>query len=72
MVGIGQCRLFVDLCKKWVSLCGCVCAYLYVPCVDVFVCMLVGNIATSCVSGDAQDAELKTTRDLRQIFGELI
>ncbi len=77
-VGIGQCRLFVDLCKKWVSLCGCVCVCacvlvcLCVPCVDVFVYMLVGNIATSCVSGDTQDAELKTTRDLRQIFGELI
>lgn len=56
-VVIGQCRLFVRLYKKWVSLCGCV--YLYVLCVDVFVCMLVGNIATSLVSGDTQDAELK-------------
>lgn len=37
----------------------CVCVYLYVLCVDVFVCMLVGNFATSCVSGDTQDAELK-------------
>lgn len=59
MVGIGQSRLFVHLCKKWVNLCGCVCVYLYVLCVDVFVCMLVGNIATSCVSGDTQDAEVK-------------
>ncbi len=71
MVGLGQCKLFVHLYKKWVSLCGCVRVYLYVPCADVFVCTLVGNVATSCVSGDT-GCRSKTTRDLKQIFGESI
>lgn len=37
----------------------CVCVCLHVLCVDMFVCMLVGNVATSSVSGDTQDAEPK-------------
>lgn len=47
---IGQCRLFVHLYKKWVSLCGCVCVCVCFCMLCVCVRMLVGNIATSCVS----------------------
>lgn len=46
-------------------------------CVFMFIfacllCMLVGNVATASVCGDAQDAEKKTTEDLEQIFGECL
>lgn len=48
----------------------CVCTCMLI--LDVFVCTLVGSIATLAVCQDTQDAGLKPTRDSEQIFTELI
>lgn len=36
----------------------CVCSFV----LTCLLCMLVGNVATSCVYGDTQDAEIKPCR----------
>lgn len=72
---IGQCRLFVHLYKKWVSLCGCVCVCVCFCMFLAYMCLCAhagGQYCNiMCILRDT-GCRTKTTRDLKQIFGELI